>query len=60
MGQSISDAYGFWKKEPNSHVLTGTDALGFMKFFLQRVANADESEAEKVLRQIMVPQEGSV
>lgn len=60
MGQSISDAYGFWKKEPNSHVLTGTDALGFMKFFLQRVANVDESEAEKVLRQIMVPQEGSV
>ena len=56
MGQSVVDAFGFWNKAPNSRILTTTDAFGFMKFFLQRVVKVQESEADKVLRQILVPQ----
>ena len=60
MGQSVVDSFGFWKKEPNSHILTEADAFGFMKFFLQRVADVQEPEVDRALRQIMVPQEGTL
>ena len=30
VGQSIVDEKGFWKKEPNSHVLTRVDSQRFM------------------------------
>lgn len=60
MGQSVVDAFGFWKKEPNSHILTEADVFRFMKFFLQRVADAQEPEVDRVLRQIMAPREGTL
>lgn len=55
IGQTVADAYGFWKKEANSYILTWTDTYGFMKFFLKRVINAQEPEIDAVLRQIIVP-----
>lgn len=36
-GQTVVDSMDFWKKKPNSHVLTETDAGGFMRFFLSRI-----------------------
>ena len=36
-GQTVADAMNFWKKEPNSHILTETDTKAFMYFFLSRV-----------------------
>lgn len=53
LGQSVVDAMDFWQKPCNSYILTETDAYGFMRFFLQRVINAQESRLETVLRQIM-------
>ena len=55
MGQSVSDTMDFWKKPHNSFILTQTDAFGFIKFFLQRVIHAQESQMESVLPQIMAP-----
>lgn len=37
VGQTVVDAYGFWQKAPNCTVLTETDAIAFMKFFLGRL-----------------------
>ena len=36
-GQTVVDSMDFWKKEPNSHVLTETDTERFMRFFFSRV-----------------------
>ena len=52
IGQTLVDAYHFWNKPDNSYILTQTDAYGFMKFFLQRVINAPESEIERILKTI--------
>ena len=60
LGQSVVDAMDFYKKPHNSYILTETDAYGFMKFFLQRVINAQESQLETVLGQIMSCGPGSV
>lgn len=53
IGQSITDAMDFWKKEPNSHVLTEVDQREFMTMFLTRVFGQDEQEIRKILLQIM-------
>lgn len=37
IGQTVVDSMNFWKKEPNSHILTETDSKKFMRFFLSRV-----------------------
>lgn len=58
LGQSVVDAMDFWQKPHNSYILTETDAYGFMKFFLQRVINAQENQLETVLRQIMFCEPG--
>ena len=50
IGQTLVDTYHFWNKPDNSYILTQTDAYGFMKFFLQRVINAPESEIERILK----------
>ena len=52
IGQTLVDTYHFWNKPDNSYILTQTDAYGFMKFFLQRVINAPESEIERILKTI--------
>lgn len=36
-GQTVVDSMNFWKKDPNSHVLTETDGKRFMRFFLSRI-----------------------
>lgn len=36
-GQTVVDAMDFWKKKPNSHILTETDSKRFMKFFLSKI-----------------------
>lgn len=53
-GQSVVDAFGFWKKNPNSCILTETDASAFMKFFLQRVVKAEKSQLDRVMGQLEV------
>lgn len=53
IGQSITDAMDFWKKEPNSHVLTEVDPREFMTMFLTRFFGQDEQEIQKILLQIM-------
>ena len=53
MGQTIVDAFDFWKKKKNSIVLTHTDAFRFMCFFIGRICHKDSSQMEPVLRQIM-------
>ena len=37
IGQTVVDSMNFWKKEPNSHILTETDGKQFMKLFLSRI-----------------------
>ena len=52
LGQTVCDEKGFWKKAPNSRVLTQTDTEGFMRLFLSRVAGAEEPQLSRVLRQL--------
>nr|WP_294492877.1 nucleoside hydrolase [uncultured Mediterraneibacter sp.] len=40
-GQTVVDSMNFWKKKPNSHVLTETDAERFMSFFMSRILNKE-------------------
>lgn len=53
IGQSVVDAMDFWKKKHNSLVLTSTDRFRFMEMFISRLFNAQISEIEPVLKQIM-------
>lgn len=50
LGQTVVDDHDFWKREKNSHILTKTDALRFMKFFFTRVIGECE---EQVLEELM-------
>ena len=46
-----ADSMDFWKKEPNSHVLTETDTERFMRFFFSRVLKKQDGskwEAEEL------------
>lgn len=36
-GQTVVDSMNFWKKEPNSRILTETDSERFFAFFMERV-----------------------
>ncbi len=36
-GQTVVDSMNFWKKQPNSLILTETNAGGFLRFFLSRI-----------------------
>ena len=45
MGQSVADAMGFYRKEPNARVLTEVDQYGFFSLFLSRLL---EVEPEKL------------
>lgn len=42
LGQTVVDAFDFWKREKNSRILTETDSLRFMKLFFERVIGAGE------------------
>ena len=44
IGQSVVDAENFWKKTPNSRVLTGVDVEAFMTMFLTRLCGGEEEE----------------
>lgn len=52
-GQTLVDAYEFWKKPHNSHILTQTDPYRFMLMFCCQVLGADRSQAEQILPQIL-------
>ena len=41
-GQTVVDSMNFWKKEPNSLVLTETDVGRFMRFFLTRILRKED------------------
>lgn len=53
LGQTLVDAYGFWGKRPNSHILTETNPLAFMEMFFRRVLNAPEKDLRSMLFQLM-------
>ena len=42
IGQTVVDSMNFWKKEPNSHILTETDGKQFMKLFLSRILKKND------------------
>ena len=52
-GQSVVDSQDFWRKKPNSHVLTYTDPLAFMTMFISRVFKREPEEIKSVLCRIM-------
>lgn len=58
LGQTVVDAYDFWKKRKNSHILTETDPFRFMTFFITHVFGIAPAEVRHVLRQIMVEDAG--
>ena len=41
-GQTVVDSMDFWKKEPNSHILTETDPEKFFRFFMVRVLKKED------------------
>lgn len=53
IGQSVVDSQNFWKKQPNSHVLTQTDPLAFMVLFISRVFQKEPQQIRPVLARIM-------
>lgn len=53
IGQSVVDAYDFWKGYKNSHVLTDVNTLAFMQLFFDRVLNVPKEESLPVLKQIL-------
>ena len=46
-GQTVVDSMNFWKKKPNSHVLTETDAKRFTSFFLSRILKKEDGTGWK-------------
>lgn len=40
--QTVVDSMDFWKKEPNSHILTETDPEKFFRFFMGRVLKKED------------------
>lgn len=52
-GQSVVDAFGFWKKPANSRVLTEADSLGFMELFFSRLLKKDREDLRPMLTQLM-------
>lgn len=55
LGQSVVDAFGFWKAPANSYVLTKTSPLRFMEMFFQRITGAPAETLTPMLRQLMGP-----
>lgn len=49
VGQTVVDAYGFWKKSPNAKVMTKTNPKAFMRMFLNRLFPERERLIEKQL-----------
>lgn len=53
IGQSIVDAQGIWKKEPNSTVLTKVNATAFLRTFIARLCHVGVEELDRVFPQIL-------
>lgn len=54
LGQTVVDAYDFWQKKKNSFILTQTDPLRFMEFFITRVFDMQPNIVRQILQQILV------
>ena len=54
IGQTVVDAYDFWKKEKNSYILTQTDIFRFMEFFITKVVAVPSDTTRQMLQQILV------
>lgn len=46
-GQTVVDSMNFWKKEPNSRILTETDSERFFAFFMERVLRKNDGSRWK-------------
>lgn len=55
VGQSVVDSMNFWRKKPNSHILTQTDPLAFMTLFISQIFRKDPQEIKPVLAKILIP-----
>lgn len=53
MGQTVVDAFDFWKKEKNSVILTETNPIRFMECFISRICQVPIHTLAPILRQIM-------
>lgn len=53
LGQTLVDAYGFWGRHPNSHILTETNPVSFMEMFCSRVLKGSEKALHPMLCQLM-------
>ena len=52
-GQTLVDAYDFWKKPHNSYILTETDPFRFWLLFCCQVLGGDESAVRQIFSQIL-------
>ncbi len=52
MGQTVVDAMNFYRKEPNSRVLTETNPYQFFEFFLSRLLEVDPKQLD-ILKDII-------
>lgn len=42
IGQSVVDSMDFYRKKPNSHILTEVDSHSFMKLFIERLTGVSD------------------
>lgn len=54
LGQSVVDAFDFWKAPVNSHILTDTSPLRFMELFFERVLHVSPDTDAPLLRQMFI------
>ena len=55
LGQTVVDAFDFWKAPVNSYILTETAPLRFMEMFFERITNMPASVLSPMLQQLMGP-----
>lgn len=53
VGQSVVDTMKFWKKNPNSTILTHVDVLGFWVCFISRIFKQDTVQIESDLNRLI-------
>lgn len=45
-GQSVVDAYGYYRKEANAHILTQVDVMRFFMLFLKRILDCKKEDLD--------------
>ncbi|MFU0833233.1 MAG: PreQ1-regulate dinosine-uridine nucleoside hydrolase [Oscillospiraceae bacterium] len=53
IGQSVVDSMNFWRRKPNSHILTQTNPIDFMTMFISRMFRKEPNQIQPILSKIM-------